>query len=290
MAGESARESARRQREKAERLQRSADLWERGADGEQATADALKALPAGWTVFHDVRWPGRRYANVDHVVVGPGGVFVVDSKNWSGAIVVRDDVLRQNGRQRESTVVGAAESAIAVHSIVPVVMPQHVMAVLCFVRDEPLSGWARDVMVCSTANVVDLLLTRPETLPPHVVSEAGLQLDAMFRSAAGPAPASSAARSSRPPASHRARPHPTPGRRTSRKRGRSARDLVSLAALAALAAVFLSHPNALTAVSEGVANLFVSELDTPPEPVQEPAKKQHHQHRKQPEKRAQTAR
>lgn len=45
MAGESARELARRQREKAERLTRSATLWERGAEGEEATADAR---PAPW--------------------------------------------------------------------------------------------------------------------------------------------------------------------------------------------------------------------------------------------------
>ena len=85
MAGESARESARRQREKAARLQRSAELWERGADGERATAAALDALPKDtWTVFHDVRWPGRKFANIDHVAVGPSGIFVIDAKRYKG--------------------------------------------------------------------------------------------------------------------------------------------------------------------------------------------------------------
>ena len=86
MAGESARESARRQREKAARLQRSAELWERGADGEHVTAAVLDALPSEtWTVFYDVRWPGRKYANVDHVAVGPSGIFVIDidSRSWT---------------------------------------------------------------------------------------------------------------------------------------------------------------------------------------------------------------
>jgi hypothetical protein len=41
MAGDSARDFARRQREKAARLERSAENWERGADGEAATAAAL---------------------------------------------------------------------------------------------------------------------------------------------------------------------------------------------------------------------------------------------------------
>ena len=160
MAGESARESARRQREKADRLRRSAELYERGAEGEQATAEALSDLPGeSWHVFHDVRWPGRRYANLDHIAVGPPGVFVIDSKNWSGAITVRDDVLRQNGRARVTAVAGAAEAGLAVSSLVPMLRPELVRPVLCFVRDEPLTGWARDVMVCSTANVAAMLLS-----------------------------------------------------------------------------------------------------------------------------------
>lgn len=161
-AGESAYDVARRQREKAARLQRSAALWERGAQGEEAVARALAELPDGWVALHDLAWPGRQRANLDHVVVGPGGVFVVDAKNWSGDIEVRDHVLRQNGRQREQSVVSAAEAAIALQGIVP--PPAYCMGVLCFVRDEPLTGWARDVMVCSTTNLTSMLLSRPSVL------------------------------------------------------------------------------------------------------------------------------
>jgi hypothetical protein len=188
MAGESAREAARRQREKAERLQRSAELWERGADGEQATAEALSALPREhWTVFHDVHWPGRRYANIDHVAVGPGGVFVIDSKNWTGSIAVRDHVLRQNGRSRETTVAAAADAAIAVAAITASVPPQQVQSVLCFVRDEPVTGWARDVIVCTTGNIAQMLLTRPSVLDEAQVRQAALELDISLREATAPA-------------------------------------------------------------------------------------------------------
>ena len=115
-AGKSAHDVARRQREKAERLQRSAALWEHGAEGEVAVARALESLPDGWVVLHDLAWPGRPRANIDHVVIGPGGVFVVDAKNWSGRVEVRDQVLMQNGRQRERPSVSAAEAAIAVQA------------------------------------------------------------------------------------------------------------------------------------------------------------------------------
>src|SRR3954471_11514018 len=102
MAGDSARDIARRQREKAARLARSAEMWERGADGEAATARALGGLnKQAWTTFHDVRWPGRQRANIDHIAVGPAGVFVIDSKNWSGDVRVVGDVLYQGTRRRE---------------------------------------------------------------------------------------------------------------------------------------------------------------------------------------------
>ncbi|WP_372728852.1 nuclease-related domain-containing protein, partial [Nocardioides sp.] len=206
-------------RAKGEALQRSAELWERGAEGEQATADVLASLPRhAWTVFHDVRWPGRQYANVDHVVVGPTGVFVIDSKNWSGSITVRENVLRQNGRSREAAVFGAAEAAIAVSQVVPVVIPQHVYPVLCFVRPDPLTGWARDVIVTSTSNLLEMLTSRPVVLPPHIAQEACLQLDAMFRSATRP-PASSQPpprRPQLPPTNPRQRQGASPGSRARR--------------------------------------------------------------------------
>ena len=166
-AGESAYDVARRQREKAERLQRSAALWEKGAEGEVAVARALEALPEGWVALHDLAWPGRERANIDHVVIGPGGVFVVDAKNWSGRIEVRDDVLLQAGRRREPAVVSAAEAAIAMQGVVPPSVP--CMGVLCFVGDEPLVGWVRDVMVCSTSNLTTMLASRPEALSPEDV-------------------------------------------------------------------------------------------------------------------------
>jgi hypothetical protein len=36
-------------------------------------------------IFHDLAVPGSP-ANVDHLVIGPSGVFVVDSKQWTGSV------------------------------------------------------------------------------------------------------------------------------------------------------------------------------------------------------------
>jgi hypothetical protein len=60
--------------------------WRRGAAGERRTARLLERLTRdGYVVFHDLAIPGSP-ANVDHLVIGPSGVFVIDSKQWSGTV------------------------------------------------------------------------------------------------------------------------------------------------------------------------------------------------------------
>ena len=86
--------------------------WASGAWGEEATADVLEPLARrGVVVLHDVVLPGRR-ENLDHVVVSPGGVTIVETKRWAGRVVVgrnvrvdgqrRNDVIAQAERQRRS--------------------------------------------------------------------------------------------------------------------------------------------------------------------------------------------
>jgi hypothetical protein len=63
-----------------------ARAWRRGAVGERRTARLLGPLERhGWVVLHDLAVPGSR-ANIDHLVIGPGGVFVVDSKQYCGRL------------------------------------------------------------------------------------------------------------------------------------------------------------------------------------------------------------
>src|SRR6478672_10302683 len=43
-------------------------------------AERLAQLgPYGWFLLHDVHWPGRPLARLEHVLVGPGGVVVVNA-------------------------------------------------------------------------------------------------------------------------------------------------------------------------------------------------------------------
>jgi hypothetical protein len=68
------------------RVSAEASAWRRGARGERRTARRLRRLQRrGYVVFHDLAMPGSR-ANIDHLLIGPTGVFVIDSKQYSGRI------------------------------------------------------------------------------------------------------------------------------------------------------------------------------------------------------------
>jgi hypothetical protein len=60
--------------------------WRQGAAGERRTARLLDPLERhGWAILHDLALPSSR-ANLDHLAIGPGGVFVIDSKQYSGRL------------------------------------------------------------------------------------------------------------------------------------------------------------------------------------------------------------
>lgn len=64
--------------------------WKRGAEGERRTGLVLRRLEPEWRSVH-----GReaKYGDLDHILVGPGGVFVVESKNLSSSITVDENGL-----------------------------------------------------------------------------------------------------------------------------------------------------------------------------------------------------
>jgi hypothetical protein len=62
--------------------------WATGARGEEKLAAALDGIE-GLRILHDRRVPRSR-ANIDHIVIGPAGVFVVDAKNYRGTISIRN--------------------------------------------------------------------------------------------------------------------------------------------------------------------------------------------------------
>jgi len=64
-------------------LDKEREHWGKGAAGEKSVAHTLSKLPDGFRVVNDLATPT---GNLDHVVIGPTGVFVIETKNWRGII------------------------------------------------------------------------------------------------------------------------------------------------------------------------------------------------------------
>jgi hypothetical protein len=65
-------------------FRRDHGAWTQGAEGEEVVGKILEELAGdGWHVLHDVSF-GR--GNIDHVVVGPGGIFTVETKSRGGRL------------------------------------------------------------------------------------------------------------------------------------------------------------------------------------------------------------
>jgi len=76
----------------------------KGAEGEERMARILSLLPSTYAVFHGLSSSasggGRDF---DHVVVGPTGLFVIETKNWSGTVRLEDDELLYLPSEASST-------------------------------------------------------------------------------------------------------------------------------------------------------------------------------------------
>ena len=68
----------------------STTAWARGAHGESRVAELLDETLAGRAVvLHDRKVPKTR-GNIDHLVIGPNGVWIIDAKNYAGKVERRD--------------------------------------------------------------------------------------------------------------------------------------------------------------------------------------------------------
>ena len=131
---------AARYRLRAERAERVADHWSRGAEGEVVLAEAMGPLSAdGYYHLDDRRLPGSE-ANLDHVLIGPAGVFVIDAKNWSGQLRVDGKSLRQDERRRDDHLERVRVQAVDVSTLIEESLGRRVevWAAICFTGEAAL--------------------------------------------------------------------------------------------------------------------------------------------------------
>src|SRR5438270_6831165 len=106
-------------RARAQRMLDAADRCDKGDEGERATARLLLDLSKEWVVLHNVFAPGHRW-NADHLLIGPGGVIVLDSKNYSGRVQVSKGTLWRGKYPCDYELAAAGKHAKVVGSVLGV--------------------------------------------------------------------------------------------------------------------------------------------------------------------------
>jgi hypothetical protein len=140
---------------------------------EVEVAERLSTLPPGWHIVATVPL-SERGAHVDHLVIGPAGVFAVITKHLPDAEVrVRGELFDVNGRNQhflrhgrfDAALVASLLSAatgllVEVDAVIAVTGAQHGFSV----RRQP-----RDVTVVSRKTITACLHSRPARLSPAAV-------------------------------------------------------------------------------------------------------------------------
>ncbi|MFC5251258.1 nuclease-related domain-containing protein [Streptomyces nigrescens] len=94
------------------RRKTEADSWRKGLEGERLIGRELARLArAGWQVLHSIPLP--REVDIDHLLIGPGGVFCINTKHHRDASIwVGDDVVKVNHGQARPYVRKARHEAL----------------------------------------------------------------------------------------------------------------------------------------------------------------------------------
>ncbi|BDZ52468.1 hypothetical protein GCM10025867_47090 (plasmid) [Frondihabitans sucicola] len=143
-----------------------------GRRGEEAMAKALEALPPSWLVLHSLPI-GSQGADIDHLVVGPRGVFSINAKNH-GQKPIR---IKENDVTVGGSRVHHARNSRFEASRVGTILSQacgfeiKARGIVAFTSSgvitdlgQPVDGKVR---LMAIADVVPWLLAQPAELPPR---------------------------------------------------------------------------------------------------------------------------
>ena len=173
---------------------------------ERRVVATLSALPGSWTVLHDrLLRPGRPDVVLDHVIVGPGGMFLVEVTTTASQVTERGGGLVEDpgggGRPGSGSLGGALAKVHGLAAYVSVEAESAVTPVLCLAgrRGGDLGEPRRvgGVWVVPLPGLVGWLEGRPQVLDPvdaellvlHAATAfPSMTVDADLRLAARPAP------------------------------------------------------------------------------------------------------
>lgn len=151
--------------------------WYKGAKGELLVGEFLDRLPEGWRVLHSL--PIGHAADLDHVVIGPAGVFVINTKHHAGKRVwtagssllingIRHGYIDKSQREGVRLISALTGTGVFGVDVTPVIVLVGVQSLT--IREEPA------VPVMRAERLVRWLRSLPRVLEQDVVDELARRL------------------------------------------------------------------------------------------------------------------
>lgn len=139
----------------------------KGARGEEAMAGMLARLSDDWHIYHD--FVAGKY-HVDHVLVGPAGVFAVETKNWRDQVALESGELIAGGHVPDHPPIAQATAeAKAVGAVLARAgWTGEVFPVVCFASGTFKDGFAQSgkVLVANAEAFLKWLVAQPSVHAP----------------------------------------------------------------------------------------------------------------------------
>jgi hypothetical protein len=147
--------------------------WLAGAEAEEKVGERLAVLEKrGWQVLHGVMKPGGNDSDIDHIVWGPRGIFVIETKAHRGKVGVEAGVLTFDGRMPERDPVNqVVHNTLFVKDHLKQELRREywVVSVVClteaFIPDYRVDIPRRKVHVIKVERLIDFLETYDDTRP-----------------------------------------------------------------------------------------------------------------------------
>ena len=140
----------------------------KGAKGEEVTARELGLLPSEFCVFHGLATHKQKLiptgaSDLDHIVVGPNGVFVIETKNWQDSITIENGNLLYDGEEPTRPPLEQVKSetkALCSYLETKTGHKLQILPILCFASNTLASGEQGDggVLVCNLNRLNAIIL------------------------------------------------------------------------------------------------------------------------------------
>src|SRR5215212_4009186 len=137
--------------------------WRCGAAGEQKTALVLRELGDGWLAEHDL---ASERGNIDHLVIGPAGVFLLETKRLTRRALVNGDALVSGRLRFSGASVRAAASRLALELERRAGVRAWVQPVVVVWGELTAASEERGVVYLRGEELVEWLQAQPQRLRP----------------------------------------------------------------------------------------------------------------------------